>query len=80
MTRNMGAFDRGLRAFVVAPVAIVVAFLVGAGTVFGVILFVVAGVMLTTAVTAFCPTYTLLGISTHHRLHRVGHGLHAGNA
>jgi Protein of unknown function (DUF2892) len=57
MTRNMGAFDRGLRAFVVAPVAIVVAFLVGAGTIFGVILFVVAGVMLTTAVTAFCPTY-----------------------
>jgi len=57
MTRNMGAFDRGLRAFVVAPVAIVAAFLVGAGTVFGVILFVVAGIMLMTAVTAFCPTY-----------------------
>ena len=41
MTRNMGAFDRGLRAFIVAPVAIVVALLVGASTVFGVILFVV---------------------------------------
>ena len=80
MTRNMGAFDRGLRAFVVAPVAIVVAFLLGAGTVFGVILFVVAGVMLTTAVTAFCPTYTLIGISTRPGLHRVGHGVHAGHA
>ncbi len=81
MTRNMGVFDRGLRAFVVAPVAIVVAFLVGAGTVFGVILFVVAGIMLTTAVTAFCPTYTVLGISTSpHGLHRVGRGLHAGHA
>ena len=79
MTRNMGAFDRGLRAFVVAPVAIVVAFLVGAGTVFGVILFVVAGVMLTTAVTAFCPTYTLIGISARPGLHRVRHGLHPGH-
>jgi hypothetical protein len=79
MTRNMGAFDRGLRAFVVAPVAIVVALLVGAGTVFGVILFVVAGVMLTTAVTAFCPTYTLIGISTRPGLHRVRRRLHPGH-
>jgi hypothetical protein len=30
MTRNMGAFDLGLRAFVVAPLAIVVAFILGA--------------------------------------------------
>lgn len=80
MTRNMGTFDRGLRAFVVAPVAIVVAFLLGAGTFFGVIFFVLAGVMLTTAVTAFCPTYTLVGISTRPRLHRVRHGLRAGHA
>jgi hypothetical protein len=77
----MGAIDRGLRAFVVAPVAIVVAFVLGAGTVFGVILFVVAGIMLTTAITAFCPNYTVLGISTRPRgLHRVGHHLHAGHA
>src|SRR5512132_2233446 len=75
VTRNMGTFDRGLRAFVVAPVAIVVALLLGAGTVFG-----VAGVMLTTAVTAFCPTYTLVGMSTRPRLHRVRHGLRAGHA
>ena len=80
MTRNMGTFDRGLRAFVVAPVAIVVAFLLGAGTFFGVILFVFAGVMLTTAVTALCPTYTLIGISTRSGLHRVRHGLRAGHA
>jgi Inner membrane protein YgaP-like, transmembrane domain len=79
VTRNMGTFDRGLRAFVIAP-AIVAAFLIGAGTVLGVILFVVAGIMLTTAVTAFCPTYTVLGISTRRGLHRVRHGLHAGHA
>ena len=81
MTRNMGTFDRGLRAFVVAPAALVVAFLLGAGTLAGVILFVVAGIMLTTAVTAFCPTYTAVGISTHpHGLHRVGHRLRGGHA
>jgi hypothetical protein len=77
----MGILDRGLRAFVVAPVAIAVAFLLGADTVAGVILFVVAGIMLATAVTAFCPTYTIVGISTRPRgLHRVGHGLRHGHA
>ena len=80
MTRNMGIVDRGLRAFVVAPTAIVVAFVLGAGTLGGVILFVVAGIMLTTAVTAFCPTYTAVGISTDPRLHRVGHRLRGGHA
>jgi hypothetical protein len=81
MTPNMGIVDRGLRAFVVAPLATVLAFLLGAGTVAGVILFVVAGIMLATAVTAFCPTYTIVGISTRPRgLHRVGHGLRHGHA
>lgn len=80
MTRNMGTFDRGLRAFVVAPAAVVAAFVLGAGTVAGVILFIVAGIMLTTAAMAFCPTYTALGISTDPRLHRVGHRLRGGHA
>jgi hypothetical protein len=81
MTQNMGTFDRSLRAFVVAPIAIVVALILGAGTLGGVILFIVAGIMLATAVTAFCPTYTLFGISTHPRgLHRVGHGFRHGHA
>ena len=81
MTRNMGTVDRGLRAFVVAPVAVVVALLIGAGTLAGVILFAVAGIMLATAVTAFCPTYTVVGISTRpRRLHRVGRGERAGHA
>jgi hypothetical protein len=81
MTRNMGTFDRALRAFVVAPVAIVMAFVLGAGTLGGVILFVVAGIMLASAVTAFCPTYTVIGISTRpHGIHRVGHRLRGGHA
>ena len=80
MTRNMGTFDRALRAFVVAPVATVVALILGAGTPGGIILFVVAGIMLATAVTAFCPAYTVVGISTAPRLHRVGRHLRGGHA
>ena len=80
MTRNMGTFDRALRAFVVAPVAIVMAFVLGAGTLGGIILFIFAGIMLTTAVTAYCPTYTVVGISTRPHLHRVGHHLRGGHA
>ena len=80
MIRNMGTLDRILRAAIVAPAAIVVAFVVGAGTVAGVALFVVGGVMLATAATGFCPTYTLVGISTHPRgVHRVGHDIRHGH-
>jgi hypothetical protein len=50
-----------LRAFVVAPAAIVVGLIVGAGTLAGVILFAVAGIMLVTAIAAFYPTYTVVG-------------------
>ncbi len=80
MTPNMGTVDRGLRAFVVAPVAIAGAVIVGVGTLGGVIAFVVAGIMLVTALAGFCPTYTAVGISTDPRLHRVGHRLRGGHA
>jgi hypothetical protein len=79
MSRNMGAFDRGLRAFLIAPAAVVVAFLIGEGTVIGIVLFVVAGLMLTTAAAGFCPTYTIIGISTRPRgIHRVAPHRRAG--
>ena len=80
MIRNMGTLDRALRVFVVAPVAIVLAFILGAGTAAGIVLFVVAGIMLVSGATGFCPTYILLGISTDHGVHRVGHGLRHGHA
>ena len=81
MPVNMGVLDRSLRAFVVVPAAIVVAFIVGAGTLVGIILFVFAGIMLTTAVIGYCPTYTVVGISTHpHGIHHVGHHLRGGHA
>jgi hypothetical protein len=51
MIRNMGAYDRGVRAFVVAPIAIVVAFILGAGTIAGIVLFVLAGIMVATSAT-----------------------------
>ena len=76
MPRNMGSIDRGLRMFVVLPVAVVLAFVIGAGTVGGIVLFVVAGIMLGSSATGFCPTYTLLGISTApNGVHHVGHHL-----
>jgi hypothetical protein len=81
MIRNMGTVDRGVRAFVVVPLAIVLAFVLGTATVGGIILFVVAGIMLATAATGFCPTYVALGISTDpNGLHRVGHGFRHGHA
>jgi hypothetical protein len=80
MTLNMGTIDRSLRAFVVAPAAIVVALMLGAGTFGGIILFVVAALMLATSAAGYCPNYTLLGISTRPRLHRVGHHLRGGHA
>ena len=80
MTQNMGVLDRALRALIVAPVAIVVALIVGAGSIAGLIPFVVAGIMIATGVVGFCPTYTLLGISTDHGLHRAGHTLRHGHA
>ena len=80
MTRNMGLLDRTLRAFVVAPVAAVVALFVGASSLAGVILFVVAGIALVTGATGVCPTYTLLGISTRGGLHRDGHRIRHGHA
>jgi Protein of unknown function (DUF2892) len=81
MIRNMGTVDRGVRAFVVVPLAIVLAFVLGTATVGGIILFVVAGIMLATAATGFCPTYVALGISTDPSgLHRVGHGFRHGHA
>ena len=74
MNRNMGNLDRGVRGFLVAPAAIAAAFILGPGTILGIVLFVVAGIMLATSATGYCPNYTWIGISTEHGLHRVDHG------
>ena len=55
MSINMGSIDRMLRVFVVAPAAIVVAIVAGAGSVAGIVLLAVAAIMLATSVVGFCP-------------------------
>ncbi len=67
MTRNMNNLDRGLRAFVVAPAAVVAAVLVAGSVVGAVVLFALAAVMLATSAAGLCPLYTLLHINTSGR-------------
>lgn len=67
LTRNMGSFDRAFRAFVVAPVAIVAAVGIGAGSIAGIVLFALAGLALATSATGVCPGYVPFGIDTRGR-------------
>lgn len=64
MSTNESKFDRAIRA-VLGVVLAVVAFVVGAGTVAGIILLVVAAVLIVTAEVGFCPLYALLRIRTN---------------
>ena len=64
MTKNMNTLDRALRAFVVAPLLVIAALFVGAGTILGVVLLVLAAVMLATAAVGFCPLYALFHLNT----------------
>jgi hypothetical protein len=63
MTRNESTADRAIR-LVVAVVAAVAAFVVGAGSVLGIVLLAVGAIMLVTAATGFCPLYRVFGLST----------------
>jgi hypothetical protein len=64
MIRNMGTADRAIRAFVVAPLLVVVALATEAASVLGGVLLALAAVMLLTAATGHCPLYRLVGLST----------------
>ena len=64
MTRNMSTIDRRIRGFVVMPLLVIAALLVGAGTIFGIVLLVLAAVMLATSAVGFCPLYILFHINT----------------
>jgi uncharacterized membrane protein len=57
MQQNMGTTDRLVRAVLVAPALLVLAFVVGFGSVLGVVAVVLAVVMLGTAAVGFCPLY-----------------------
>ncbi|MEI6363025.1 MAG: DUF2892 domain-containing protein [Actinomycetes bacterium] len=64
MSKNESNADRIIRV-VIAIAAVLGAFAVGASSVLGIILFVVAAVMLVTAAVGFCPLYRLFGLSTN---------------
>jgi len=64
MRVNMGSIDRLVRTFLVAPVAIVIAVVVGVGSVAGIVLLALAAVMLATSAVGFCPLYKALRINT----------------
>lgn len=66
MRLNMGTTDRIIRAVVVAPALLVVAALVGFGTVLGIIATVLAVVMLGTAAVGTCPLYLPFHADTRH--------------
>ena len=63
MKHNMGTVDRIIRGII----AVILAYLIFAGKISGVlavILGIIAVAMAVTAVFAYCPPYTLLGIKT----------------
>ena len=67
MRENMSKADRLIRAFLVAPAAIIAGILIGAGSIGGIVLFAIAGVMIATAAVAYCPLYALIHTGTRTR-------------
>lgn len=66
MTKNVGPVDQILRGLV-AVVLVIAAVVAGFGTVGGVVALVLAGVVLATATTSFCPIYRALHLNTRRR-------------
>lgn len=64
MNKNMGSADRKLRAFVIAPLLVFAAVLVGTAGWLALVLYTLAAVMLATAAAGSCPLYSLLGLRT----------------
>jgi hypothetical protein len=67
MSRNLSNLDRRLRSFLLAPVAIILAVVIGAGSIGGIVLFALAAVMLATSAVGFCPLYALFHLNTRGR-------------
>jgi len=64
MSSNESGLDRLIRLGVAAA-AVVVALVLGASSALGILLFVVAAIMVATAVVGFCPLYRLFGLRTN---------------
>ena len=63
MLANVGTTDRIVRVIAVVA-ALIGAFALGIGTVGGIALLVVAGILGVTAMVGVCPLYRVLGINT----------------
>jgi hypothetical protein len=64
MNKNLGSTDRKLRAFVVAPVLVVVGLLVGPLGWLALVAYALAAVMLATSLASTCPIYSVFGLRT----------------
>ena len=64
MNTNLSNLDRALRAFLVAPLAVIIGVLVGPASLLAIVLYAIALVMLATAAVGFCPLYALLHIDS----------------
>lgn len=63
MSTNESTLDRIIRG-VVGAIALIIAVVVGMGSVGGILLVVVGGILVVTAAVGFCPLYRILGLST----------------
>ncbi len=64
MVKNVGSPDKIAR-YLIAVVAVVVGVLVGATSVLGILLFLVAAIMVLTAALGFCPIWRVIGVNTN---------------
>jgi hypothetical protein len=67
MSKNMNILDRRMRAFLVAPAAVVIGILIGPGSGAAIVLYAVAAIMLATSAAGYCPRYSVIGRSSHGR-------------
>jgi len=63
MQTNVGTTDRIIRA-IAGIAALIGALVLGIGTVGGILLLVVGGILAVTAAVGFCPLYRVLGMNT----------------
>ncbi|MGH2932406.1 MAG: YgaP family membrane protein [Gaiellaceae bacterium] len=63
----MSNLDRGLRPVLVALPAIILAVVIGAGSIGGIVLLALAAIMLATSAAGFCPLYALFHLDTRGR-------------
>ena len=67
MSKNMTILDRRLRAVLIAPVALLIGILIGAGSIAALVLCAPAAVAPTASTAGYCPLYSLIGTGGRHR-------------